>query len=103
MSIGNNIKNYRKMNGLSQKELAEKLRISDKTICSWEIGRTEPNMGMVENICKIFGITKDELISGTKSNIPKYDPDILEIIELLDKIKPEQKQSILTMLRSFAK
>lgn len=63
MNIGENIRKYRKANNMGQKELAELLHISDKTVSSWEKGRTEPKMGMIENVAKVFNITKSELLN----------------------------------------
>ena len=42
--IGDNIRRLREEKGMSQSELAKKLFISDKTISSWEVNRTEPKM-----------------------------------------------------------
>ena len=52
MNIGDNIKKMRELRGLKQSDLAEILNISDKTVSSWEINRTEPKMGMIEKISK---------------------------------------------------
>lgn len=62
MSIGKNIKKLRLLNGLTQNELAFKLKVSNKTISSWEIDRTEPNMGMIEKLSNYLGCEKSELI-----------------------------------------
>ena len=60
--FGNNLKALRKRLGISQEQLANILGISDKTVSSWEIGRTEPNMGMVQKIADTFSVSTDELI-----------------------------------------
>lgn len=49
--IGDNIRKLREEMGISQADLAKKLSISDKTVSSWEVGRTEPKMSMIENLC----------------------------------------------------
>lgn len=64
MNIGENIKAFRKALNMEQKDLAERLHISHKTISSWECGRTEPKMGMIEEIAKAFGVSKTDLING---------------------------------------
>lgn len=64
MNIAENIKRYRKELRMEQRDLAERLQVSDKTISSWECGRTEPKMGMVERMSEIFGCTTTDLISG---------------------------------------
>lgn len=64
MGIGENIKRFRQAFNMEQKDLADKLHISDKTVSSWECGRTEPKMGMIEDIAEAFGVTKTDLIEG---------------------------------------
>lgn len=45
--------------GLSQKEAAKKLEISNKTLCSWENGKTYPDQPMIEKICALYCVTYD--------------------------------------------
>ena len=45
--------------GLSQKEAAKKLGISNKTLCNWENGKTFPDQPMIEKICSLYGIAYD--------------------------------------------
>lgn len=47
--------------GLSQKEAAEKLGISNKTLCSWENYLTYPSADMVPKICELYGIPYDQI------------------------------------------
>lgn len=62
MSIGENIKKWRELRNLKQSELAELLGVSDKTVSSWEINRTEPKMGMVEKISTALNCKKTDII-----------------------------------------
>lgn len=62
MGIGNNIKKWREFRNLKQTELAEMIGVSDKTVSSWEINRTEPKMGMVEKICAALNCKKTDII-----------------------------------------
>lgn len=62
MSIGDNIKKWREHRNLKQSELAEMLGVSDKTVSSWEINRTEPKMGMVEKISSALHCKKTDII-----------------------------------------
>lgn len=64
MNIGENIRLLRQAHKMEQRDLADRLHISDKTISSWECGRTEPKMGMIEEMAEIFGISKCEIIEG---------------------------------------
>lgn len=64
MGIGENIRKFRNAHAMDQKYLGELLHVSDKTISSWECGRTEPKIGMIENIAEIFGVTKNDILEG---------------------------------------
>jgi len=73
MNIGNNIKRMRKALNMEQSELAEKLNVSNKTISSWECGRTEPKMDMIESMSTIFGIKKSELLEDDFSPYQTFE------------------------------
>lgn len=47
--------------GYTQKGAAEKLGISNKTLCSWENGTTMPDIRQVEHMCSLYGVSYDNL------------------------------------------
>ena len=47
--------------GYSQKEAAKILGISNKTLCSWENGKTFPDQPMIEKLCALYGLTYDQI------------------------------------------
>ena len=47
---------------LTQKEAAERLGISNGTLCNWENGVSFPNVQQVEKICELYGLTYDDII-----------------------------------------
>lgn len=73
MNIGNNIKKMRKALNMEQSELAVKLNVSNKTISSWECGRTEPKMDMIEAMSIIFGIKKSELLEDDFTPYERFE------------------------------
>lgn len=62
--IGDNIKRLREERGMSQLDLAIKLSVSDKTVSSWEVNRTEPKMGMIEALCIALRCQKSDIVGG---------------------------------------
>ncbi len=52
-AIGQKLKKARKESGLSQKDLAKSLNVSDKTISAYEVGRAKPNFEMMKKISKL--------------------------------------------------
>ena len=74
MSIGDNIKRLRESRNLKQSDLADMLGVSDKTISSWEINRTEPKMGMVERISIALNCKKTDIIGISEQELTSKDP-----------------------------
>lgn len=62
MSIGENIKKYRKEKGLTQKELADKLNIATNSLSRYEIGERRPPIDMIEKIAEILNVTPIQLM-----------------------------------------
>ncbi len=58
-NIGEKIKELRTKNKLTQQELGDKLYVSDKTISSWESGRTLPDINTIVDIGNIFNLWRD--------------------------------------------
>lgn len=101
MGISKNIEMLRKRNKITQKELSQRLNVSDKTVSSWESGRTEPNIGMIEALCKIFDCTKSELIDSDFSGSCKVDlsPFFLELIRKYRMADPVTQENVCLLLR----
>ena len=66
-SIGSFIAALRKANGLTQKQLGEKLNVSDKAISRWERDECAPDLSLIPVIAEIFGVTSDELLRGQRA------------------------------------
>lgn len=71
MDIGKRISILRKKKKITQLELANKLFITDKTVSSWESGRTEPSLDILINLSEILDCNVGYLIYGdsTKNDI----------------------------------
>ena len=61
---GNTIKSLREKKQITQKQLAEKLNISEKTVSKWETGRGLPDVCILEALSKSLDVSVSELISG---------------------------------------
>ncbi len=62
MNISEKISALRIAANMSQEQLAEKLSVSRQSVSKWEMGQALPQIDKVTLICKIFGITADELL-----------------------------------------
>ena len=86
-TIGSFIAALRKAQGLTQKELAEKLDVSDKSVSRWERDEGLPDLSLIPVIAEIFGITCDELLRGERkpederdSTSPKGEKQLQRIL-----------------------
>lgn len=108
--IGKFILEMRKQKGLTQKELAEKVGISDKTISKWECGNSMPDISYLEALCTSLDITVNELLSGECLSDESYSEKAEENIMALMKENESNKKSgflkiisgILLICASFA-
>ena len=86
--IGKFIATLRKEKKLTQKEIAERLGISEKTISKWECGNGLPEVVYMEPLCDILGITINELLAGEHLRITellyKLDMSRLEMMKQLE-------------------
>ena len=71
-TIGKFISVLRRASGMTQKELGDKLYVSDKTVSRWERDECLPELSLIPAIAEIFGITADELLRGERKN-PEND------------------------------
>lgn len=62
MNLSEKIVYYRKRAGMSQETLAEKLGVSRQAVSKWETGETVPELNKIVLLCKVFGISTDELL-----------------------------------------
>ena len=66
--ISETIKQIRNQQNLTQKQLAEKLYASDKTVSSWENNRTIPDIYILEKLSRLADIPMNDLMKGEITN-----------------------------------
>ncbi len=101
-TIGKFIAVLRKANGMTQKDLGDKLFVSDKTVSRWERDECAPELSLIPAIAEIFGITTDELLRGER-NAPVYDEEPSEDVVIKQKKKSEKqfKAMLFSIKRKF--
>ena len=73
-TIGKFISALRRAHGMTQKELGEKLYVSDKTVSRWERDEGAPDLTLIPVIAEIFGVTCDELLRGERRSPEERRP-----------------------------
>ena len=99
-SLGKRIANIRKIEGLTQAELSEKIGISEKYLSRIEGGKQAPSIVIIAQICEALCVSADNLLSLNQTIVSNnlmyneiYDfsineqKQIIEIIRIIKKIK----------------
>lgn len=83
--IGEFIAAQRKEKGMTQKQLGDALKISDKTVSKWECGKGLPDISIIMPLCELLNISVNELLSGehlTEDSYPeKAEENMMQLIQ----------------------
>lgn len=92
MKVGEKIKRIRKMAGMTQEELAEKMNVSRQTISKWEKEISSPDLESAIILCDLFEISLDDFLKGGQ------DVEREEKISLKDMMKINRRNQKMTIL-----
>ncbi len=73
IKIGSFIAKKRKERNLTQEKLAEKLGITDRAVSKWETGKSLPDASIMLDLCRILGITVNDLLSGEELSMERIN------------------------------
>ena len=99
-TIGGFIAALRKANGMTQKDLAERLHVSDKTVSRWERDDGAPDLAVIPVIAEIFGVTCDELLRGERKP-PDERAETAEPSESAPKAEKQRQRLLKLMLSQY--
>lgn len=68
-TIGNRITKFRKAKGMTQEELANQLGVSSQAVSKWENDISCPDISLLPKLCRVLGITVDELLTGKNDEV----------------------------------
>lgn len=94
LQIGKFIAKMRKQQNLTQRELADVLNISDKTVSKWECGNGMPDLSLMLPVCEVLKISLNELFSGETLSDADYKNKAEENMMKLIKEAEEMKKNI---------
>lgn len=103
------IKELRKEKGMTQKELADMLHITDRAVSKWERGLCAPDLSTLEPLAKILGVTVTEIIAGQRidTGIKEIEENVQGVIaysqnELISKASLLRKKYLMLIGISIA-
>ena len=97
VKIGKFIAECRKNAGLTQKQLAEKLNITDRAVSKWETGKALPDSSIMLELCLILKITVNDLLSGEVISMDNYNKELENKLLEMVKQKEESDKRLLNM------
>ena len=99
IKIGKFIAEERKHKGYTQRQLAEQLGISDKTISKWERGNGFPEVSLLMPLCEELEISVNELLTGERVSEIDYRKKAEEnMVNLVKEAQESKKKIILSAL-----
>ena len=101
LSIGENIRKYRRDANMTQDALAEKLGVSYQSVSRWENGSTYPDMELLPSIADIFSVTVDTLLGRNDISREKQYLALLAEYEALLKADVPDVDAIILKLREL--
>lgn len=98
IAIGKFIASERKRKGYTQRQLADILEISDKTVSKWERGNGFPEVSLLLPLCNELDITVNELLSGERVSEEDYQKKAEEnMVSMIKEREENKKKAILTI------
>lgn len=95
----------RRQQNLTQRQLAEQVGVSDKTVSKWETGRSMPDNAILLDVCLILNISVNELLSGEKfteeNYVNKAEENMIELVKESEYHKRKGNWTIFGTLFSF--
>lgn len=112
MSLAENIRFYRKREGMYQSDLGQYLGVSAQAVSKWELGKAEPDKECIGKMCALFQVSSDTLMGITTPHVSSepWNPDAMDYADQQDKsisvmargmskMSPENRQKLLDMAR----
>ena len=98
VKTGQFIKTMRKEKNFTQREIAERLNISEKTVSKWETGNGLPEVSLMLPLCELLEISVNELLSGERLDEKRYFEKAEQNIMSLIEEKAEAKKKLVISL-----
>lgn len=83
VKMGQFILELRKAHQMTQKDLAEKLNVTDKSVSKWERGLSCPDISLLTPLSDIFGVSVSDLLNGCRSSVEEAsaEADVNNILQ----------------------
>lgn len=83
MIIGNKLNQLRKLSGMTQEQLAEKINVSRQTISKWESDSTSPDLESIVKISRIFHVSLNDLLGEAETSVTNRNDEQITLEDLM--------------------
>lgn len=101
--MGNRIRELRKNNGLTMKQLGQQIGLAESTISQYETGKRSPDNETLLKLGEIFGVTVGYILGSEEEETTPGEQTLTEgekaLLELFRKIPADQQEMVLQMIR----
>ena len=77
-AFGNFLMSLRQEKGMTQKQLGERLGVSDKAVSKWEMGAAKPRPDTLAKLATLFSVSIDELMAGKRREATMDSPSVMD-------------------------
>lgn len=86
-TLGERIAYYRKKNGMTQEQLAEKCSVTPQAVSKWENNLTAPDISLFPRLAELFSVSTDELLGVRKKEVIAVDPALVDLSGMMFKVR----------------
>lgn len=99
MDFGANLRAIRKANGLTQKEVGQRIGVTSQAVCKWESNQNKPDMITSAKLCLVLGCTLDDLTGYETRRLSDRER---ELVVLFRQVSPDVQDVVFTILKTKA-
>ena len=103
MTVGQNIKKYRKALNLTQEELAQKVGVIQSNVYRWENDVVSPSIETLKKLAVTLNVSVDGLLftNEERQQLNISDKELLERLKEIENLDPEDKKAVIRIIDSF--
>jgi transcriptional regulator with XRE-family HTH domain len=103
--IGANVTRIRKSKGLTQKDLANKIGISQRLLSHFEVGRRRIMAVMLFQIAQALDVATDKIfgVNGSKTSSKSISPSLTKRVQEIEKLPLNEKRALIKTIDNFLK
>jgi len=102
-TIGERLREFRKLRGMTQVEVADKLGVQQALLSAYELGQVRVHGALVAAFAQLFRVSADELLGlkQPKQSSPSTDRRFIRRLERIERLPKRAKQTLLSTIDTY--